>query len=142
MEVWHPWRFLATHLPHITVSCQHRLPRGVRGLWRGTSVWLCSTLTQAERRSTLTHELLHVERGLVPNHLRDSEERVVDELAARRLITLPALTEALRYSQEPRDLAEHLWVDIPTVRARMATLDPIEVAELEHALDGNWMPVP
>jgi hypothetical protein len=36
------------------------------GLQHGHRIWLCRTLTQAERRCTLTHELVHRERGPVP----------------------------------------------------------------------------
>ena len=39
---------------------------------------------------------------------------------------------ALRDSREPHDLAEQPWVDIPTLRTRMNTLDPTEVSELEY----------
>jgi hypothetical protein len=75
MQVWHPWRTLGTYFPHIVVSCDYQLPKGVRGWWRGNTIWLCKTLNQAERRSTLTHELLHVTRGLAPPNLREREER-------------------------------------------------------------------
>ncbi|MCW2551117.1 MAG: Che9cp43 [Mycobacterium sp.] len=51
------------------------------------------------------------------------EELVVDEIAARRLITSDALCDGLRWTRQPRELAEHLWVDEPTLQARMRTLD-------------------
>lgn len=70
------------------------------------------------------------------------EEQIVDEITARRLITVPQLAEGLRWSREPRELAEHLWVDQPTLQTRMATLDPVEVADLEHDLDGDWLWIP
>ena len=114
------------------------------GMQRGRRVWLNRVLTQAERRCTLTHELVHVERGVLP--LRGlaavREERVVDEISARRLITLAALVDGLRWTRELRELADHLWVDEPTLQTRMDTLDPIEVADLEHALDGDWLWIP
>lgn len=114
------------------------------GLQRGRRIWLCKTLTQAERRCTLTHELVHRERGPVPVDPLDAtrEERIVDEIAARRLITFDALTDGLRWSRQPRELAEHLWVDEPTLQTRMNTLDPIEVAELEHHLEDQWLWIP
>ncbi|WP_242657903.1 hypothetical protein [Mycobacterium kubicae] len=64
----------------------------------------------------------------------------MDELAPRRLIPLPALIDAYRWcpAGHPAELADELWVDIPTLRTRMATLDPFEVAELEHHLNGEW----
>ncbi|QRY48768.1 hypothetical protein JVX93_21500 [Mycolicibacterium boenickei] len=114
------------------------------GLQRGARIWLCRTLTQAERRCTLTHELVHRERGPVPADPAAAarEEQIVDEITARRLITLSQLAEGLRWSREPRELAEHLWVDRPTLETRMATLDPVEVADLEHDLDGDWLWIP
>lgn len=113
------------------------------GLQRGTRIWLCRTLTQVERRCTLTHELIHQERGLVADPAAAArEELVVDEIAARRLITLPALIDGLRWSRQPRELADQLWVDEPTLHTRMNTLDPLEVAELEHTLNGDWLWIP
>jgi len=135
MQVWHPWRTLGTHFPHIVVSCEYQLPEGVRGWWRGNTIWLCKTLNQAERRSTLTHELLHVTRGLAPRDLREREERRVDELAARKLIPLPELLHGLQWSTNDDELAEALWTDVHTVRVRRETLTPIEIAWLDKHLD-------
>lgn len=141
---WHPWRMLRNHHTDVEVSCRHRLPDRIMGLQQGARIWLCRTLTQAERRCTLTHELVHHERGPLPTDPAGAarEERLVDEIASRRLITLPALVDGLRWSRHPGELAEHLWVDEPTLNTRMATLDPLEVAELEHHLDGDWLWIP
>lgn len=142
--LWHPWRALRDDHTDVHLSCQHRLPDQIMGLQRGARIWLCRTLTQAERRCTLTHELVHRERGPVPADPAAAarEEQIVDEITARRLITLPQLADALRWSRQPRELAEHLWVDQPTLQTRMATLDPVEVADLEHNLDGDWLWIP
>ncbi|BBZ27515.1 hypothetical protein MMAD_18100 [Mycolicibacterium madagascariense] len=126
------------------MSCRYRLPDRIMGLQLGRRIWLARGLTQAERRCTLTHELVHRERGPVPTEPTAAarEERVVDEIAARRLITYEALAEGLRWSRHPRELAEHLWVDEPTLQTRMTTLDPIEVADLEHDLADDWLWIP
>jgi hypothetical protein len=42
------------------------------------------------------------------------EELAVDDIASQRLITLAALVDGLRWTHEPRELADHLWVDEPT----------------------------
>ncbi len=55
---------------------------------------------------------------------------------------MPALVDALRWSQHPREIADRLWVDEPTLHTRMATLDPIETAELEHDLEDQWLWIP
>jgi hypothetical protein len=71
-----------------------------------------------------------------------AEERAVDEITARRLITLGSLADGLRWTLDAHQLADHLWVDLPTLRTRMTTLDPIEVADLENELDGEWLWIP
>ena len=59
------------------------------------------------------------------------------------LITLPDLVDGLRvHSDDPAQLAHHLRGDGPTLSTRMATLDQIEVAELEHALADEWLWIP
>ena len=114
------------------------------GLQLGARIWLCRSLNQAERRCTLTHELVHRERGPVPVDPAAAarEEAIVDEIAARRLISITALVDGLRWTQHTRELAEHLWVDEPTLHTRMTTLDPVEVAELEHELEDQWLWTP
>ena len=142
--VWHPWRVLRIRYPDVEVSCRHRLPDHLMGLQHGDRIWLCRTLTQAERRCTLTHELVHRERGPVPADpvAAAAEERAVDEIAARRLISIGSLLDGLAWTRDAHQLAEHLWVDVPTLHTRMATLDPLEVAELENRLDGEWLWIP
>lgn len=66
----------------------------------------------------------------------------MDEIAARRVITMPALVDGLRWSRQPREIADHLWVDEPTLQTRIATLDPLEVAEVEHHLEDQWLWIP
>lgn len=137
--MWNPWGEVGRRWPRIDIVWWLKLPGGVRGLVDGDTIWLCRSLTQAERRCTLTHELVHLERGITEH---PDEERVVDAAAARRLITLPALAAALRWTRQPAELADALWVDEPTLRTRMDTLDPIEVAELEYALEDEWLWIP
>ena len=141
---WHPWRHAAEHYPDVIINCQRELPEQ---LWGFTSfslrkVWLCRRLRQVHRRCTLTHELIHLERGPVPRHLQEREERIVDGLAARRLIEMDDLIEGLRWSREPSELADALWVDEPTLNSRMAYLDPLETAHLEHELGDEWLWIP
>jgi gp43 len=82
-------------------------------------------LSRAEERCTLTHEIIHAERGPVPAHHAAREERIVDAEAARRLIPLEALLEAVRWACCPAEAAEALGVDVPTLLARIATLTPV-----------------
>jgi hypothetical protein len=139
---WNPWRHLAFFYPHVTVITHQELPERMWGLRAGDLIWLCRKLTQTRRRCTLAHEIVHLERGEAPADpvTQAREERAVAELAARRLITIEQLADGLSWTQDPAELAEHLWVDAPTLRARMSGLDPIEVAQLENILDGRWIP--
>lgn len=132
---WNPWAYAATHLPHVVIDTSHRLPVGVAGLWRGETIWLCCTLGRAGRRSVLTHELVHVQRGQVPAWIVEREERTVDEIAAQRLIPIERLVDGLRWSQREAELAEVLDVDVYTVRVRLATLTPDEMRTVESLLD-------
>lgn len=141
--MWDPWGEAGQSWPHIDIVWWLELPRGIRGLVSGSTIWLCRTLLQAERRAVLAHELEHLRRGLAGAPYRAREERTVDQLAARRLITLPDLVDGLRvHRDDPAQLADHLWVDGPTLSTRMATLDQIEVAELENALADEWLWIP
>lgn len=141
---WNPWRYVGKHYPDIRVETRLELPGRTWGMTSGNHIWLCRLLGQVERRCTLTHELIHLERGPVPADPRGyaREEQTVSRLAARRLITLPALADGLRWTRDPDQLADALWVDVPTLQARMNGLDPVEVAELEHLLDGEWLWIP
>ena len=117
------------------------LPIGLLGytdLAAGVIV-LARHLTQVERRCTLTHELEHVHRGPVPADpcLRDREETIVDGIAARRLVSLKELIEALLLSHNEHDVADELWVDIPTLRARIAGLAEKERAAIEERLHAS-----
>jgi hypothetical protein len=139
---WHPWEYVGERFPHIIICTSYELESGVRGLAQGNRIWLCKTLDQAGRRTTLSHEILHFERGIVPQPRHSMytrrEERIVDRLAARRLIPLPKLIDALRWSSQPAELADALWTTERMVECRMNALDPIEVAELENSLDDGW----
>jgi hypothetical protein len=123
---WHPWRTLRHH-PEITLRWE-RLP-GLLGTWHHTSktITLHPDQSQAERRCTLTHEHIHYERG-DRGPCDGRTERVVHGLAARRLIPLDSLVDALLWSSDDHELAEELWVDVPTLRARLDGL-----TEMEHA---------
>lgn len=115
------------------------LPDGLLGytdLSQGVIV-LDRHLTQVERRCTVTHELEHLHRGHVPAdpRLAAREERTVDELAARRLVSLRDLIDALLLSDNEHDVADELWVDVPTLRTRIAALAADERAAIEARLD-------
>lgn len=133
---YHPWRHLRRHT-HVTVETRADLPPGIDGFTDGTRIWLRRGLTQAQRRSVLAHELVHVERGT--DHVNDREEQLVDSIAARRLVTFLDLHDALRWSQGRVDgeTADWCWVDLRTIEARIAALTADERRQLEE-LREEW----
>lgn len=134
---FHPWRAVRA-LRHITIRWAD-LPDDVMGYasFDTDTITLARGMTQAERRSTLWHEVHHLLRGRVPAHLQEREERAVDEAAARDLISFEALVDAMLWSNDDRELADELWVDVSMVRARLASLTDYEsrtlVTRLEEA---------
>lgn len=137
MPPHHPWRAMRA-LPDWHVHFTDQLPEKIRGVtrWSDQTVWIQTGLTQAERRSVIEHELQHILRG--PGGRRDREEATVRQSAARRLIPLGALAEALQWSYDEHDLADELWVGVPTIRARLAGLSDQEKRHIEEVLDDEW----
>ena len=111
---------------------RRRLPEPLRACWHMPSrtVLLDQSLSQRERRCSLAHEIVHVERG---DECRQSDrvEAEVHLVAARRLITIEHLTCALSWTRDPRVLADELWVDDITLEVRLdaLTLDEREWVE-------------
>jgi Zn-dependent peptidase ImmA (M78 family) len=129
-ESWSPWRHLRENHPDVVVY-EHEMPDGYLGCVdpdRGI-IWLDSRLTQAERRSVLTHELGHLERGPAPagEHADPVEERAVDVWAARMLITIPDLAAALGWSSHLSEIAEELWVSVHMLTVRLETMSQAEL---------------
>lgn len=134
----HPWRRLRDDHPHIDIVFAP-LPDDISGYWDGeTTIYIDSRLTQSARRSTLEHETWHMRRGIVPTNsiLLAREEAVVDELAARSLITIEALIDGLRWCRgvTGAELAEEVWTDQHTLNVRLATLTLAERRHIEIAL--------
>lgn len=135
--MWNPWRRLREIA---TIDLQWADMDNQMGVieYTGPTITLTTGMTQAERRSTLTHELVHYERG--PCHPTHTvrEEAAVDREAAKRLIGIRELGEALAWSTDATEVAEELWVDVATVKARMTCLHPAERAYLRRRLaDGS-----
>lgn len=106
---------------------------------------LADDLNQAQRRSTLTHELIHHERGIPVEGCNETEERMVDDLAARRLIPLDALIEAMvwHFGMGSEDeIAEHLWVDRDTLVTRLKNLTDYESAYIANEIDRRELHIP
>lgn len=94
-----------------------------------------------KKRSTLAHELAHVELGhaMRPGWwgslYEPAMEAEADELAARELIPLHQLADVLRTARDAEEAAARLDVDRHTVRVRVETLTAAErryVEEVTH----------
>lgn len=115
----HPWRRLRA-LSHITLDWHD-------GGFRGVTCFVTNTISlrrgmdQAERRSTIMHEVLHAERGPVPAGLADREELRVSRIAAQELLPdVRVIGDALTWAQGDLAVAaEELWVDEETLRIRL-----------------------
>ncbi|WP_423488027.1 hypothetical protein [Mycobacteroides sp. PCS013] len=136
---YHPWRHLGQRYPNIRVIYTDHLPAKTPARHDGRIIWLSTDLDQAARRSRIAHTIVHLQQH---QHCSPGGEFVADTTAAYRLIGLPDLIDA--YQRHPHGsitkLAAHLWVDEHTLAHRLATLDPIETAELEHHTNGTWTP--
>ncbi|ORI13476.1 hypothetical protein [Rhodococcus sp. 1168] len=134
---WHPWRHLRDHHPHVHVTYPDG-GTGCLGRWTEDGIEINRHSNQRERRCTLTHEIVHVERGPVPKDLRLArrEETIVDCIAARRLIELDRLVDVLAWNRHRVDdeAAEELWVDLPTLIARVRNLTEDERSFINREL--------
>jgi hypothetical protein len=119
MHLPHPWRDLRA-LAHVVVHHVDLRP-GIWGAGDGESrIWLDKRLGQVERRCTLAHELEHLHRG--HRGCQDPvTEAHVAAMAARHLLPDPhAVADALVWSRGDLEVAaDELWVDEPTLRARL-----------------------
>lgn len=133
MHIPHPWRRLRD-LPEVTLAWHDDGPDG----------WFCHDtmvlsirrgMSQAERRSTVAHELQHVHRGRVWAAWAAREEAACEVAAARDLIDLHKLGETLAWAHCLAEAAEELWVDEQLLVARLSSLHPTERAYLRKRLE-------
>lgn len=92
--------------------------------------------SRRQMRCTLEHELEHARRGdedtsHVSPVLAARQEIAASTRAARNLISLDDLVDALLFSQDECELAEELNVDEDTVKLRLLTLSPEEHAVID-----------
>ncbi len=126
--MFHPWGILR-QLAHISL---HRvlMPDLVPGRTNGVDeIWMDKRLLQVERRCTLTHELIHIERAHT-SHQPEKIERQVCAETARRLITLEDLCQQLAWARSGPELADELWVTPEVLMDRITSLNADELAQL------------
>lgn len=135
MDSYDPWRALSEiEGVHLVVA---DLPGHRRGEinFETRTITLHPRLDPIERRCTLAHELVHLERGPVLIRQTDREERIVSAIAAQRLVSVEVLAAALQWSDDPRVIADELGVDERTIRVRLANLDESERHTLRTTLE-------
>lgn len=96
-------------------------------------------MSRRETRCALAHELEHIRHGdeaidHVSDVLATRQEIAAHTRAARRLIPLDALIDALLWSQDEQELAEGLNVTVEIVRQRLLTLTPEEHAAVDRRI--------
>jgi hypothetical protein len=94
-------------------------------------IWLSDSLTAAERRSTLAHQVGHLELG--PFDPDRGGGGMVDNWAYRLLIPFDDRRRCCDRYDELADVAAELWVDWPMLRARLRGLMDGEQALLDVA---------
>ena len=134
MTPYHPWRVLRamTEIEIVWTA----LPPGVLALRDGSTIWMDPRQRQAQRRSSIAHEIAHVlagHEGCQPRAI----EREVEEEAARRLVAIEDLVSGVQWCRGLHELADELGVDVSIVRARLATLTRSERAAYRAALRGR-----
>lgn len=133
-EVINPWRLLRD-LAHIELRWHEGGPMG-RTFHAEQVISLRRGMTWEERRCTVQHELLHVERGPQPRGLRAKDEETVRRETARLMLPdVKVVAEALAWAHNLDEAAEELGVDTYVLRKRLRHLHPAERAWLHRRFE-------
>jgi hypothetical protein len=137
-----PWHDLAVNWPDVEVRIEP-MTGTLLGVLAYPVIVLRAGTSAAQRRCTLTHEIVHLERGVDDCGLWTSrEEQQVHREVARRLIPIASLIGAVRNlgaGVELGQLAQALDVDRETARIRIDLLSLAERAKLDAAVpDSGW----
>lgn len=124
--MFHPWRQFRSLTAWTLLWATPSSGARAECHWPTRTITIHPGLLQAERRSVIAHELEHIHRGPFPGWARDREEEAVNAAAARKLIDIRALGDAMAWSLDPHEVAHELWVDVPTLEASLRHLHPSE----------------
>ncbi|WP_152364832.1 ImmA/IrrE family metallo-endopeptidase [Microlunatus speluncae] len=136
----HPWRALRS-MPGVRIewSKDDTLLQGADAWWYPDHdlILMDARTKQVVKRSALAHELAHRERGDRACEGRPArrQELAADQWAARWLIGIEPLAEALRWTSCEVEAAAELWVTLQLLRVRLAHLQPGERSLLRRRLD-------
>lgn len=122
--MFHPWRRISA-TPEMNVKFTKEPVTSCYN-FRHQRATIASDGLQADRRCDANHEWHHHDRGPLPagstKQDRDLEERIIEVISARELITIEALGEAMAWTSDMAEVAEELWVDLPCLWARLSSL--------------------
>jgi hypothetical protein len=134
-----PWVDLRQNWPHVKVVIEP-MTGDLLGEVRddGQLIALRADTSAAQRRCTLTHELVHLERGIHDcGPWLHREEELVHAEVSLRLIPLASLAAAIRAlggADDPAALAQWLEVDSETLAVRLSRMRSTERRMLRRAL--------
>jgi len=132
---YNPWADLATNWPDVSVVLEP-MSGTLLGELRYPVIALRAGTSAAQRRCTLAHEIVHLERGVDDcGPWADREELMIEREVAHRLIPLPRLIaaiQALGGREDHAALAAALDVDHLILHTR---LDGLSRAERQHIRD-------
>jgi hypothetical protein len=132
----HPWRRLR-ELAHITLLWHDGGPMGETD-FEANTISLRRGMTWAERRTTVLHECLHVERGPVLQSMYGREELRVEKETARLLLPdVHEIGDALAWAYDLHEAADELRVDVDLLRTRLEHLHPAERGYLKNRIEGD-----
>jgi uncharacterized protein DUF955 len=133
---YHPWRDLRDNWPQVEVRIE-AMTGDLLGELRYPVIALRAGTSAAQRRCTLTHELVHLERGVRDcGRWAAREELSVQAEVARRLVPTPLLVAAIRETGGTADLAALaalLEVDTETLELRLRLVTKTERARIRAA---------
>jgi hypothetical protein len=123
---------LALRIPSLTITTA-LLPDGVKAYYYPEidTIVLDEQLSNAGKRCALMHELVHralQDEGDLPEHLDLLQERRCRAITAGALIDILDLGDALQWSDDGHEIADHLVVDLDTLNDR---LDPRNLTDDE-----------
>jgi Zn-dependent peptidase ImmA (M78 family) len=134
---YNPWDDAARRYPEVHIEWHAILPAHAVLSPTARVILVDESITRAERRCALAHELAHLDTGDRPTEMcffARRQETGADQLAARRLVQIDELAAAARWCDDARELAAELDVTLNVLALRCAMLHPAERGLLERVL--------
>ncbi len=128
-----PWRDVAANWPDLEII-ERPLRGRLLGELRYPVIVLRAGTSAAQRRCTLAHEIVHLERGVTEcGRWAAREELAVHLVASCRLLPIDLLAACIRDAggtQHLAAVAQRADVDLDTLRLRLARLSAADCARI------------